>query len=482
MRFLFVLHDFLPAHWSGTEIYAYHLARELSREHEVTFFYTEARSARPVYEVRRGRFGGLATVEVNNPQRFRRLSDTFAPAGIERIFGQVLKETKPDLVHFHHLQHLSLNLPLMAKDAGAPVVFTLHDYFLTCPRGGLRRDVRGRLCPEVDPKRCGHCMAQNHSDLSLPAYLGKRLLGAASGRVAPARLASWQGRMQGAWRKGITGASRVIDLPEKYNPGEVADEVIERRRRIRALSEAGDLFIAPSFFLRNDCILNGLPPGKVVRSDYGFAKLPKRAKKRGGRYVGRRDRRDRRELRVGFVGTLAEHKGPHVLLEALELTAGDGVRGFLFGDPRAQPCYSGLLAARTAGIGGRMMGPLPHHAIEEAYSMIDVLAVPSLWYENSPLTIHEAFQRGLPVVASDLGGMRELLSAGGGLVFPAGDAAALAERLEVLQKDRALGEELARGAPPVKDIARDAEWHDGIYRSLTGRLPRHVERKLGFSL
>ncbi|MFO0981679.1 MAG: glycosyltransferase [Planctomycetota bacterium] len=50
---------------------------------------------------------------------------------------------------------------------------------------------------------------------------------------------------------------------------------------------------------------------------------------------------------------------------------------------------------------------------------IDVLVVPSLWYENSPLTIREAYLARVPVIATDLGGMREHVRAGeGGVLFP----------------------------------------------------------------
>jgi glycosyltransferase involved in cell wall biosynthesis len=79
---------------------------------------------------------------------------------------------------------------------------------------------------------------------------------------------------------------------------------------------------------------------------------------------------------------------------------------------------------------------------------LDLLVVPSLWWENSPLTIHEAWQRGLPVLASDRGGMSELLAQGGGATFPPGDDAALAALLVRAAREPALLASWARASRP----------------------------------
>jgi glycosyltransferase involved in cell wall biosynthesis len=101
------------------------------------------------------------------------------------------------------------------------------------------------------------------------------------------------------------------------------------------------------------------------------------------------------------------------------------------------------------------------------HAELDVLVVPSTWYENSPLTIHEAFQHGTPVVTCDLGGMRETVRHEvDGLHFRAGDERGLAEALERLARDPALLERLANGVPAVKSIEADAEETEARYRRL----------------
>ena len=68
------------------------------------------------------------------------------------------------------------------------------------------------------------------------------------------------------------------------------------------------------------------------------------------------------------------------------------------------------------------MGEFKHSRIAEIFSEIDVLVVPSVWYENSPLVIQEAFLAGTPVIASDIGGIPELVKdKENGLLFKAND-------------------------------------------------------------
>ena len=90
-------------------------------------------------------------------------------------------------------------------------------------------------------------------------------------------------------------------------------------------------------------------------------------------------------------------------------------------------------------------------------SDIDVLVVPSLWWENAPLTIHEAFLSKTPVVTSDIGGMKELVQHGvNGLHFKAGDAADLASVLRGLALDREALRKLEPDPAVVRDIREDA--------------------------
>jgi len=88
--------------------------------------------------------------------------------------------------------------------------------------------------------------------------------------------------------------------------------------------------------------------------------------------------------------------------------------------------------------------------------------VPSLWPENSPLVIHEAFMHGAAVVASRMGGIPELVTHGvNGFLFDPMNVGELAESLQRFVDDPSLAGRLAGQAPRVKSIEEDAhEWEE----------------------
>ncbi|MCZ7625573.1 MAG: glycosyltransferase [Candidatus Methylomirabilis sp.] len=93
--------------------------------------------------------------------------------------------------------------------------------------------------------------------------------------------------------------------------------------------------------------------------------------------------------------------------------------------------------------------------------------VPSIWCENSPLTIQEAFLAGIPVVTSDIGGMAELVQDGvNGLLFKVGDPQDLQRVLRRLIAHRGLVEHLREGIPVVTPMGRHAAELEALYESV----------------
>jgi glycosyltransferase involved in cell wall biosynthesis len=98
---------------------------------------------------------------------------------------------------------------------------------------------------------------------------------------------------------------------------------------------------------------------------------------------------------------------------------------------------------------------------------VDWVVVPSVWWENSPLVIQEAFLHRRPVICSDIGGMAEKVTDGvNGLHFAAGDPASLAETIARATGTSGLWQQLRDGIPAVYDMTQHIDELDRLYTAL----------------
>jgi glycosyltransferase involved in cell wall biosynthesis len=161
------------------------------------------------------------------------------------------------------------------------------------------------------------------------------------------------------------------------------------------------------------------------------------------------------ELRVGFIGTLSYHKGAHVLVEAVRLLSPDlPLKVRIYGAQHQFPEYAKTVRD-LAGSDRRIefCGTFSNSKIGEVLFELDVLVVPSLWYENSPLVVHSAQAAKVPVVATNVGGMNELITNGeNGFLFDREDARGLSSIIQLLCNDASLLERLSRNAKALRSI------------------------------
>jgi hypothetical protein len=169
------------------------------------------------------------------------------------------------------------------------------------------------------------------------------------------------------------------------------------------------------------------------------------------------------------------YKGADVLLEAMQRLAGRPCVLHVHGDFRpAEDPYHARLEELARGAEVVFHGRFANARLAEVHAGIDILAVPSVWYENSPISIREAFLCGTPVVASRIGGMAESVRDGvDGLLFEAGDPDDLARVLARFLDQPGLAESLRANAPPVKTIERNAREMEFRYRALRCRQREH---------
>jgi glycosyltransferase involved in cell wall biosynthesis len=172
--------------------------------------------------------------------------------------------------------------------------------------------------------------------------------------------------------------------------------------------------------------------------------------------------RERDRLVFGYVGTIADYKGLATLVEAFRGLPGEHLRLEIHGELSWFADFVARLRALAAGDARiAFLGAFDPRRSHEIHPRFDALVVPSLWYENAPVTILEARREGLPVIATDLGGMREAVRDGeDGLLFPRGDVEALRERLRRFAEERSLRERLrsaVRSSRTAEEMVADYE-------------------------
>jgi glycosyltransferase involved in cell wall biosynthesis len=443
MRVLEIVHAFPPRSTAGVEVYTARIARALSsRGHDVRVLSAAHDLAAKTGAVRERRYGQLRVVEVVNVRERGGLVSTYADPEVTRGALAALAAFSPEVVHVQHLLDLSVAVVREAKRAGASVVLTLHDYWLSCPRDGLRRRADGVVCESVDHDVCATCLRDS-------PYLAPAAQRRALGLLREAGLGRLVHRIHDA-APGVAAAMlRAVRAVSPDGHAERRASLDRRADALCAVAREVDVAVAPTDFAAARAIEFGVPRDRVRRVRFGVD-LP-RAARSGPR------------RRFGYVGGLAEHKGVHVLVEAFRNLAAPDLTLEIHGDPAVHPEYAAelrLWAGDDPRI--RFSGPFPEGGQADVMSRLDVLVIPSLWWENSPVTLLEARASGAWVVASRTGGVPEILPEGSGQLVPPGDVEAL--RMAIEEAASAPG--AAPRGPAPRTVAEEAAELEGLYLEL----------------
>jgi glycosyltransferase involved in cell wall biosynthesis len=424
MRILIAAHGFPPTHSAGAERRAERMAHWLvANHHEVEVFALE-KIDDPNFRVETASQGGYRVHRVfyntyggENP--FRNSYD-FPP--IADALRSVLAQGDFDLVHLisgYLLAAQAINTP---KEFGLPVVATLTEYWFMCTRLNLIQ-ARGSLCsgPETDQK-CMRCLAEEKRPYR---FLASK---------APSVLDAY-------W-------SLAQHFPSSRR---ATDEMARRQAALRTALDAADLVVCPSRYLVGKFAEFGFDTRRYLFLRQGLARSPDIQPAS----------RESAGLRLGYIGQIKAHKGVDLLVDAAAslMDSGWKVTLDLWGSESAAPNYVARLKRRSAGYSAiRWNGQYAGAKVWEVLANLDVLVVPSRWYENSPNAILEAYAMGLPVVATNLGGMAELVQHDfSGLLFDLNSADGLRRQLARLLDEPDLLRRLRAGIPPVKTLDQEMQ-------------------------
>jgi glycosyltransferase involved in cell wall biosynthesis len=463
MKILVVSHQLPPKYRAGAELYALRQAMWLqAKGHTVRAVAVEDIEASvPQLEVRHEEYLGLEVERLH----FNRLAypnvleASHLNPEITAWMEQFLREYQPDLMLVNACYLLGVGVLHAARQLNIPVVLTLHDFWFLCQRITLMRP-DGTLCDgKVSPADCALCISKDKRRY----LLADKFTGGLFGR----------GLVAGA-EAGLEPFMALLGGKQK-----IQTLALRRERLLEALKGV-ECVIAPSRYLRQLFIENGFPAEKIRYCRYGLdtgrlagieqQKLAPETKAQPAETASR-------GLRVGYMGQVLPHKGVDVLVEAFRQLDNPEARLSIHGVMGRDPAYDLRLQQLATGDSRiRFAGPYMPEELPAILLGLDVVVVPSIWLENSPLIIMEAQAAGLPVITTNLGGMAEMVRHDqDGLLFERKNVSDLAAQLRRLQNEPGLLAHLKAGVAPVKSLDEEFSELLPLYEDLA---TRHIPSSL----
>lgn len=402
MRILYLLHQFFPKHYTGTERLTLDLAQYMQRIGHSPLVVTFDRDQDqqgfvPLAEnvlVKEYSYRTIPVISLRqtNPRPVHEIFDE----RIGRAFDKLGIEC--DIVHICHPMWLS-SIATRAKDAGVPVVLTLTDPWLLCPRALV--DPGFRLCsgPECGVRCVSNCGYDERMSIRHKEALA--LLSAADYVTTSSRFTASLFRENG-WSKEIPIVRHSIDYR----------------------------YVKPTE--------GSIDPGNV---------------------------------RFGFIGSLAWHKGAHVLVKAFRKVSARNVSLKFYGSPHDDPAYfKELLRIARSDDRIQFLDPFDMNSLPEVMKGISVLVVPSVYYDNYPLVTLIGLAYRVPVIGSRIGGIPEIINHSvNGLLFQPGNSDELASVIEGVAREPEIIQRLAENIVTPRRTEEEALDYENIYMKLTSR-------------
>ena len=165
----------------------------------------------------------------------------------------------------------------------------------------------------------------------------------------------------------------------------------------------------------------------------------------------------------GYLGQIISRKGLDLLVSAAQQLRGTNWELRVYGEAYQPDYFAQLKRVMKKHPRIRYCGAFTPDDLGKLHSEIDVAVVPSR-RENYPLTVLEALSARVPVIATDVGGVRDIVEDGvDGLVVPPHSDASLAVAMTRFLNDPALVDRLRSTIRPVKTIAANAREYEAVY-------------------
>ena len=404
MRILYVVHQFFPQWYTGTERFVLNLARQMRRMGhyvEVLTYGFEDNTGFSIHDgimCKRYKFQYIPVTSVRHLNVPEDLSFNIFDKKLGNILDKIITKENFDIVHVAHPMRVGYAIKV-ANSADLPVILTLTDFWLMCPRG--------------------IAVTQNEELCKTPEN------GMKCARVCYGNL----------WK----------------------DKLIQRFNGANEIIKNVDTVTAPTYFLAGIFKNVFNRDIKVIRHgiEYSGVKPNKRLK------------HERDDIVFGYIGTILPHKGVHIVVEALKLLKNKNIKVRIYGNYFHEKEYFENLKKMADGDSRiEFLGEYKDEEVPSIMNEIDCLLVPSVWWENSPLTVLTSLAFKVPVITINIGGAAELVKDGlNGFNFDIGNSKSLANAIGKIAENPEILNKIKDNIIRPPRVEEEAFMYEEIYYS-----------------
>lgn len=328
-------------------------------------------------------------------------------AFVWKEFRSFLEVFKPTIVHFHHYFHLGLEMIREVKNysKSTKLILTLHEYLGICFNSGqMIKTGSNKLCYKSSPRECNMCF-----------------------------------------------------------PEIEASQFLLRDHYIKAYFHIVDQFISPSKFLIKRYTDWGLDPNKIEHIENGQPK---------SEFIP--PRKESEKVVIAFFGQINPYKGVDVFLEAVQLLPKEITNQIQIqingANLEYQPQEFKEKILKLLKLNSKIVinqGGYEPEELPGLLSQVNWVVIPSIWWENAPMVIQEAFNANVPILCSNIGGMAEQVEdRKTGIHFRVGKPADLANKIVEIVENRELEATLKANIRPAQTIEECAIKHMDLYNKI----------------
>lgn len=420
MKILLVTEYFYPQSSGGTELYVYNLAKALQQTlHQVEVLSVSGSKQKQT------NYNGITVHYIPFNNNFcTNVITGEEPADNLNYFVKTVQVINPNVVHFHTLTTSISAFHIEAiKQLGFKTLFTSHIASATCLRGTLMQNGTKVCDGKVEKHKCLSC------------YLQKQNVPEPFNQLAAFVINSFR------FPKNL---SKAVD---------------RKQNELEKLKINLDKLIVVSNWQKTTFGKNNFNEVKIALCRQAIKTCKISSVKK-----------NQTKLIIGFLGRISAVKGLHILLAALENIPNESFELKIAAIPVLEESdyYQQQKQIVESMPDATWIENLPNEKVGNFLTDLDVLCIPSQCLETGPFVVYESLAQGIPVLGSDLGGIKELITEGkNGWLFHHKDPQYLSELITSFIVQKTKGKLLKNVEPLTRPVEVLADEMLAIYQDVT---------------